>query len=333
MDLGGTYTSNVTLSTSNKTEFIVQGSSTKTITYEYTTSSWWGGNQTYTLYLGYDSGWEVSNSNYIESNLHLLTYELLPSGEITEDVTTLVNINVFGGNVVNNIYGGANQNNIYGTVDIDIENGVINGVVYGGSNIKGTVSGSVLMDITGGQLGTLYNDSAFGGGLGSETNVKGRVLLNIKETKNNLNIYGNIYGGSSLGTISGNVDINVQDLPNTANTLFLESSLFGGGKGDNNTAALVNGNVTINVDGCNLEKCSVFGGSDINGVISGTITVNIGKTYKSTIYSVYGGGNEASINTDTQGVFVYILSNANITNAFNGGKSADLLYNKKKKGG
>lgn len=325
MDFGGTYTSNVTLSTSNKTEFIVQGSSTKTITYEYTTSSWWGGNQTYTLYLGYDSGWEVSNSNYIESNLHLLTYELLPSGEITEDVTTLVNINVFGGNVVNNIYGGANQNNIYGTVDIDIENGVINGVVYGGSNIKGTVSGSVLMDITGGQLGTLYNDSAFGGGLGSETNVKGRVLLNIKETKNNLNIYGNIYGGSLLGTISGNVDINVQDLPNTVNTLFLESSLFGGGKGDNNTAALVNGNVTINVDGCNLEKCSVFGGSDINGVISGTITVNIGKTYKSTIYSVYGGGNEASINTDTQGVFVYILSNANITNAFNGGKSADLL--------
>ena len=325
MDFGGTYTSNVTLSTSNKTEFIVQGSSTKTITYEYTTSSWWGGNQTYTLYLGYDSGWEVSNSNYIESNLHLLTYELLPSGEITEDVTTLVNINVFGGNVVNNIYGGANQNNIYGTVDIDIENGVINGVVYGGSNIKGTISGSVLMDITGGQLGTLYNDSAFGGGLGSETNVKGRVLLNIKETKNNLNIYGNIYGGSLLGTISGNVDINVQDLPNTVNTLFLESSLFGGGKGDNNTAALVNGNVTINVDGCNLEKCSVFGGSDINGVISGTITVNIGKTYKSTIYSVYGGGNEASINTDTQGVFVYILSNANITNAFNGGKSADLL--------
>ena len=32
MDLGGTYTSNVTLSTSNNTEFIVQGSSTKTIT-------------------------------------------------------------------------------------------------------------------------------------------------------------------------------------------------------------------------------------------------------------------------------------------------------------
>ena len=325
MDLGGTYTSNVTLSTSNKTEFIVQGSSTKTITYEYTTSSWWGGNQTYTLYLGYDSGWEVSNSNYIESNLHLLTYELLPSGEITEDVTTLVNINVFGGNVVNNIYGGANQNNIYGTVDIDIENGVINGVVYGGSNIKGTVSGSVLMDITGGQLGTLYNDSAFGGGLGSETNVKGRVLLNIKETKNNLNIYGNIYGGSSLGTISGNVDINVQDLPNTANTISLASNLFGGGKGNNNTAAFVNGNVTINVDGCNVESCSVYGGSDINGVISGTITVNVGKTYKSTVYSVYGGGNQASIDTNTQGVFVYILSNANITNAFNGGKSADLL--------
>lgn len=321
----------LTLSTTNKTAFTVGGTTTKTISSQYTTTGWFG--QTYTMYLNYDNGWGLS-SDYGTNQLYLLTYEMLPPSEVIEDVATRVNIKVFGGNIVNNIFGGANQNNIYGTVDIDIENGIVNGVVYGGSNIKGTISGSVLMDIAGGQLGTAsategfdYSsvDAAFGGGLGAETNVNGRVLLNINETKNNLNIYGNAYGGSSLGSISSNIEINIQDLPSTANIASISGYVFGGGKGNSSTAAVVTRDVTINVDGSNLSNCSVFGGSNINGTISGTITVNIGKTYESTLYAVYGGGNQASITTETQGVYVYLLTNANVTNAFNGGKAADLI--------
>ena len=325
----GTYTADVVLSTTNKTALTVQGTNSKTITYTYTSSGWFGG--TYTLYLGYNNGWEISTNT--SSGLYLLTYEE-NSSEETQDLETVVNIKVLGGNVKNNIYGGANQNNIYGTVDIDIEDGIVDGTVYGGSNITGTILGSVLLDITGGQLGIksetngfdyTNTDVAFGGGLGENTNVNGRVLLNINETKNNLNIYGNTYGGSSLGKINNSVSISIQDLSGTTNKLSILGYVFGGGKGNSNTAAVVTGNVTINADGSNLNNCSVFGGSNINGTINGTITVNVGKTYETILYSVYGGGNQASIGTETQGVYVYLLNNANVTNAFNGGKSADLI--------
>lgn len=321
---------NLALSSTEKTAFTVEGTNTKTITYSFTyDNGWW--EQDVTAYLKYDNEWVMTNGS---TSLYLLTYEKLPEDEVTEDVNTLVNIKVYGGNVKNNIFGGANQNNIYGTVEIGISNGTVNGTVYGGSNILGTISGSSLIEISGGQLGTISEtegfdystaDAVFGGGLGSSTNVQGRVLLNINDTNNNVNIYGNAYGGSSLGTISGDVNINIQDIPSTANTVSITGYVFGGGKGDTTTAAVVVGNVTADVDGSNLPNCSVFGGSNINGTINGKITVNVGKTYKSTILGIYGGGNQAPIGTETQGVYVYLLENADVTNAFNGGKAADLI--------
>ena len=241
---------------------------------------------------------------------------------------------MLGGSVNHNIYGGANQNHIYGTVDIDIENGNVKGIVYGGSNIRGDIYGSVLMDISGGQLGTKAStdgfdysntDVAFGGGLGEETNVNGRIVLNITDQKNNLNVYGNIYGGSSLGKVNSDITVNIQDLPSIANIVSINGYVFGGGEGDSDTPASVSGNVAVNVDGSNLENCSIFGGSNINGTITGTIDVNIGKTYESKILAVYGGGNQASITNETAKVHVYLLDYANVTNAFNGGKSADLV--------
>ena len=324
------YTADITLSTTNKTAFTVQGSSTKTITYTYTATGWFGG--TYTLYLGYNNGWEIS-SEYNTRNLHFLTYTEVET-EDSPDLDTLVTIKVLGGSVNHNIYGGANQNHIYGTVDIDIESGNVKGIVYGGSNIRGDIYGSVLMDISGGQLGTKASsdgfdysntDVAFGGGLGEETNVNGRIVLNITDQKSNVNAYGNIYGGSSLGKVNNAITVNIQDLPSIANAVSINGYVFGGGEGDSNTPATVSGNVAVNVDGSNLENCSIFGGSNINGTITGTIDVNIGKTYESKVFAVYGGGNQASITNETAKVHVYLLEYANVTNAFNGGKSADLV--------
>lgn len=325
-----THTVNLALSSTEKTAFTVEGTNTKTVTYSFRSTGWFA--QDVTAYLRYNNGWTMTNSSN-NSALYLLTYEKLPEDDVTEDVNTLVNIKVFGGTVKNNIYGGANQNNIYGTVDIDINNGTVNGTVYGGSNLLGTISGSSLIDISGGQLGTISNtegfdysnvDAVFGGGLGASTNVQGRVLLNINDISNNVNIYGNAYGGSSLGTISGDVNINIQDIPSTSNKIEVNGYVFGGGKGNNTTPATVVGDVKLNIDGSNLSNCSAFGGSNINGTINGAITVNVGKTYKSTILAVYGGGNQDPIGTETQSVYVYLLTNANVTNAFNGGKAADL---------
>lgn len=46
-----------------------------------------------------------------------------------------------------------------------------------------------------------------------------------------------------------------------------------------------------------MPKASVFGGNDLNGTTQGAITVNIGKTYKSTLLNAYGGGNEDATGT------------------------------------
>ena len=327
-----------TIVTNNKTAFSMSGTNSKKLSCQVSYRSNWGGTQTATIYLGYDyqGNWSASNNYYgdFTSDLYLLTYKLLPKEDDENDRATVVNINVLGGTVKNNIYGGANQNNIYGTVDIAMNNGNVNGVIYGGSNIKGTVSGSTLLNITGGRLGTESDqeildytsvDTLFGGGLGSETKVNGRSLVNIQDTSNNLNIYGNVYGGSSLGTISGNVNVNIKDSNTTVNTISITGYVFGGGKGNSTTPAIVTGDIKVNVDGCELESCSVFGGSNINGTIDGNIEVRIGENNKSTLNTVYGGGNQAGIDTNTKSVYVYLLKNANVTNAFNGGKSADLL--------
>lgn len=291
----GYYTSTVTMSATDKTAFTVQGTDTKKISYQYTRRG-----QTYTLYLNYDSGWKFSTS-YDINQLYLLNYELLPEDTPQQDGKTLVNIKINGGIIKNCVYGGANRNSIYGTIKIDMTAGKVDGTIYGGSNIKGTIEGSSLVNISGGQIGNATSeDTVFGGGLGTDTDVKGRVLLNINEKGSNTTIYGNVYGGSSQGKISNNIEINIQDIPSTANVLSIQGSIFGGGKGTGTSPADVLSNITVNVDGSNLNSCNVFGGSNLAGTISGKITINVGKTYKSTLKTVYGGGNQASIGTETQ---------------------------------
>ena len=332
-------TADATIETNNKTAFSMSGTSSKRISCQVSYRSNWGGTQTTTVYLGYDyqGNWSASNNYYNDFtyDLYLLTYKLLPKDDVEEeDRGRVVNIKVYGGTIKNNIYGGANQNNIYGTVNILINNGTVNGVTYGGSNIKGTIFGSTLLNILGGQLGTKSDqatfdyttiDTLFGGGLGAQTKVNGRALVNIQDTSNNLNIYGNIYGGSSFGTMEGNVTVNVKDSATIANTIAITGYVFGGGKGNATAPAIVTGNIKVNIDGGNLEKCSVFGGSNINGEIAGNIEVKIGENNNSILYAVYGGGNQDGIDTNTKSVYVYLLSNANVTNAFNGGKAADLI--------
>ena len=250
------------------------------------------------------------------------------SGSTTGNTT----IDIIGGIIEQNVYGGANNNNIYGSTTINMKNGQVKGTLYGGSNTTGTISTTTTLNITGGTLGiesnTTDNPVLFGGGYGQETIVTGNTNINIKPNNNDIHIYGSSYGGSSLGKMNSNVTFNIQDIPagqgeatqgDTSKILYITGYVFAGGKGNSSTAATIAGNATINVDGSNLPNASVFGGNDINGVTSGNITVNIGETYESKILTVYGGGNQADITTSTQQVKVYLLSNSDITNAFNGG--------------
>ena len=242
--------------------------------------------------------------------------------------TGTTKIEILGGTIDGNVYGGANQNNIYGSTAIDMKNGQVKGAIYGGSNTSGTISTTTTINVTGGTLGqesnTTDNEVLFGGGYGSNTTVTGNAVVNIKDTDGNVKIYGSAYGGSSQGRMSSNVTVNIQDIPSTENKISIKGNVFAGGKGTSSISATVNGNATINVDGSDLPEASVFGGNDINGAANGNITVNIGQTYESKLLNAYGGGNLDATGTEADTVKVYLLSHADVTNAFNGGKSADL---------
>ncbi len=127
-------------------------------------------------------------------------------------------------------------------------------------------------------------------------------------------------------TATANTIVNISDdLTTSAKKVNIAGNVFAGGKGTNDKEAIVTGNSTITVDGLNCSTVNIFGGNDINGITEGDITVNIGQNHSTTIPKVYGGGNEDDTGTEANSVRVYLYSNANVTSAFNGGKSADLL--------
>ena len=244
------------------------------------------------------------------------------------DTNGTTNIEILGGTIDGNVFGGANKNSIYGSTTINVKNGQVKGAVYGGSNTEGRIYTTSTINVTGGTLGstsnTTNNEILFGGGFGESTIVSGNSVVNILDTDNNVNMYGSAYGGSSQGTMSQNVMVNIQDLASNPNTISIIGNVFAGGKGTNTISAKINGNATINVDGSNLPSASVFGGNDVNGDTQGNITVNIGQNYESKLLNAYGGGNLDATGTEADTVKVYLLNYAEVTNAFNGGKSADL---------
>ena len=283
-----------------------------------------------------DNSGQVNNSHIIiDGNAHIYN-SVYGGGNFgivgpPDATAATAKIEILGGTIDGNVYGGANQNHIYGQTLINVKGGQVKGAVYGGSNQKGTVYTTSTINVTGGTLGvdtnTTDNPALFGGGYGQNTIITGNATVNILDTEKDVRIYGSAYGGSSQGKMNSNVTVNIQDLPSVANIVSITGYVFAGGKGTAGIAATIAGNATINVDGCELSDASVFGGNDINGTTTGDITVNIGRTYQSTLSAAYGGGNQADITTATKSVRVYLLTNADVTNAFNGGKAADLSSN------
>lgn len=236
-------------------------------------------------------------------------------------------IDILGGTVKNSVYGGSNQNKIAGNVDINMTGGTVNGAIYGGSNSKGNIEGDVDISIEGGNIGsTQTQDSVFGGGYGTATNINKNVNITIKDTATNINILGNIYGGGSLGNILGTTNINVEDHYSDTYNISIIGNIFGGGKGiAGGTAPKSTGNVTVNVDGGTYENLDVYGGYNANGTIQNSnILVNIGENYETKINDVYGGGNQANVTNTTTSTIVKMHQNANVNNAYNGGNNAGI---------
>lgn len=224
--------------------------------------------------------------------------------------TTISRIIVKDGTIGGNIFGSGNNNgsgssSISSEVKIDVYGGII-GNIYGGANNQGTDYGSATINIYGGTIGNVY-----GGGYGSSTKVKKDVSINIGDSSTSpIEIKGNVYGGSALG--STNIDSNTKTEV-VVNRGTIKGSVFGGAMGNSTTTPSVGGDISVVIN--NGSITNVFGGFDAKGsplnTKKDTVVVNNG-----IIGNVFGGGNntgqtttDVTINNGTISGSVYGGSN------------------------
>lgn len=258
----------------------------------------------------------------------------LVGGGNRADYDSIPVVTISGGEVTNLVIGGGNAANVGGT-NITINGGNIatgteNGRgVYGGCNADLNVNGNVVVNITGGTIGAEGNKSPilFGGGYGKSTRVNGNVDVVINESSTittNTIINGEVYGGSALGNVNGNIPTHSFHTKVNLTAGTVKGNIYGGGLGHNDpnpseqAAAAVNGDVIVQIDGgivtdsifgCNniygaphsnvdvilnsgAKANYVFGGGNVAGCsIAPTVTISGGTVY----YGVFGGGNAAGV--------------------------------------
>ena len=233
---------------------------------------------------------------------------------------------------VANLFGGGNAAGVSGTASVTLTSGKVLTGVYGGCNSSGTVGGAITLNINGGQVGTSTTNAygIFGGGKGSSTRTGDAVTVTIgtsPTTQTYPTIYGDVYGGSAEGQVN---DALAEITKVWLQKGIINGDLYGGGFGDNNANALVNGSVQVVVDGGTVTG-KVFGANNANGTPLGTVTVTINGTDQPqsgyALAEVYGGGNMADYTPTNITPATVIVNGCNnsIGVVYGGGNAADVL--------
>ena len=182
---------------------------------------------------------------------------------------TKVHIQNAGGNTIPYVYGGGNTADVDGDTEVNMTSGTVNHDIYGGGRGETTiVGGNVTVNI--------------GSKTGVELSGTGLVL-------------GDVYGGSAFGKVNTTADKNtfVNVYAGTVN-----GRVFGGGLGQAAADAVAasgtpgdpgyvpakdavpaivaenQGNTTVNIEGGQV-KTAVYGGSNVNGVLTKDAVVTI----------------------------------------------------------
>lgn len=296
--------------------------------------------------LTYNTNVVVADESYVERGVY--------GGGSYGYTTNTSNIYVLGGHVggknggvsgtsysasiSGGVFGGACQNQ-GGTINITMSDGLVEGGIYGGSNVTGTISANVTMNINGGQVGTTSQTANIhGGGYGSNTRVSGNVDLTLgsqNQTTPGVTVYGDVYGGSALGYVNGTAATNTYHTYVTLNKGIINGSMYGGGLGNANTAANVYGPVIVTVNGGTVNTTSVngsgavYGCNNINGAPQRAVAVIINGTDPApdedsyALDAVYGGGNQANYAAGTPTVTVNNCDNS-IDYVYGGGNAAHI---------
>ena len=158
--------------------------------------------------------------------------------------------------------------NIYGVAKSEIYAGLID-EVFGGANMRGSVD-TIDLNIGSNSCGDHVFGKVFG--CANEAPYNKSITTNILC---GVGTIGELYGGSNKAAIG--------DASNPNNGASVTLNLYGGGPYDNvfagskgvrgGTPAPIYGDVTLNLYGGIMKRA--FGGSDQNGNITGTVTVNV----------------------------------------------------------
>lgn len=251
--------------------------------------------------------------------------------------TTVVYNDSHANSAVAKIFGGGESAGVTGAATVTVENGTITGGtdadhygVYGGCNLNGNVGGDITLNIKDGTFGTnTTNGKIFihGGGYGSGTTTSGNVDVNIGNGSVSPVIYGDVYGGSALGsvnsstqTVNTNLHTNVTLVKGTIN-----GSLYGGGLGSSEHPAAVYSPVQVTITTGTVTG-EVYGCNNVNGAPQSTVNVDvynatqIGDGYA--IGKVFGGGNQAAYSR-TPDVKIHNCNNK-IEYVYGGGNAASV---------
>ncbi len=202
-------------------------------------------------------------------------------------------VNMLGG-TVDTVFGGGNMAGVAGTISVNLTSGTINKGLYGGCDNSGVVDGDIAVNITGGTVGMNATNTAniHGGGYGNSTSTSGDAKVTING--NSINVWGDVYGGSAKGHV--NNDASDSTLV-TLRSGIVHGDLYGGGLGDENNEASVNGQVQVTVYGGTVTG-SVYGCNNVKGAPTASVKVDIYGTDAPTsgyaLANVFGGGNHAT---------------------------------------
>ena len=126
-----------------------------------------------------------------------------------------------------------------------------------------------------------------------------------------------------MGAVDGISAITVNQKSEDRN-INIAGNIYGAGKG-NNVRPATNKEVSVTIDGGRYENLKVFGGANINGTITGNITVKVGEKAPTYVNEVYAGGNNAQVKCTDNKPYkneMYLYENAEVGNAYSGGNNA-----------
>ena len=196
------------------------------------------------------------------------------------------NVIINGGNITGDVFGGGHgdkdadpplQADVEGNTSVNVTGGTINRV-FGGSNSKGTIDGTISVNITkGANSCDMHITEVYGGGNFAASNA-GNIAIHCTGTGDTEGIE-YVYGGANRADVTGPIELTIDE--------GRIGNVFGG---NNNDGSITNG-ITVNIEKkaspCVWDIGNVFGGGNL-AVYTGTPVVNI---KNGTVANVYGGGN------------------------------------------